>query len=153
MTLAKAIAIASTPGELFEAPVFFCPRCCEAFSKMTKGGRGILPPKIVRSVEMCVCAPSYPTRALLLADLASNSSMFVFDELVFVTVFRIRDDKNSPANQSSRLPKWGLFVLRRGSSSILKRGLFAHAWSCIVACSPMADLSCQKQERKCRHDI
>ena len=57
--------------------------------------------------------------------------MFAFDELVFVTVFRIRDDKNSSANQSSRLTKRGLFVLRRGGSSFLKRDLFAHAWSCI----------------------
>ena len=71
------------------------------------------------------------TRALLLADLTLNSSMFVFDGPVFVTVFRVRGNKNSPANQSSRLTKRGLFILRRGGSSFLKRDLFAGVWSCI----------------------
>ena len=71
------------------------------------------------------------TRALLLADLTLDSSMFVFDELVFVIVFRFRGNKNSPANQSSRLAKRGLFILRRGGSSFLKRDLFAGVWSCI----------------------
>ena len=34
---------------------------------------------------------------------------------VFVVVFRIRDDKNSPANQSSRLTKWGHFISEEGA--------------------------------------